>query len=135
VGLARSRSERRGDEPRLCRPYSARRGRHGHVAGIPQPQLGAANDTLAAAEQGSWGPIVYVGTQGTVQSFDSEKGSGFIVPDDVPDVFVHSSALKTAGLTPLEAGQRVEFKVTQGLRGPQAEDVRVVAGTQIGSED
>ena len=74
-----------------------------------------------------------IGALGIVKSFDSEKGSGFIVPDYGPDVYVRSSALKTAGLTRLEAGQRVEFKVTQGPRGPQAEDVRVL-GTQIGSE-
>ena len=51
-----------------------------------------------------------IGALGIVKSFDSEKGSGFIVPDNGPDVYVHSSALKTAGLTRLEAGQRVEFK-------------------------
>lgn len=69
-----------------------------------------------------------IGALGIVKSFDSEKGSGFIVPDYGPDV-----ALKTAGPTRLEAGQRVEFDVTHGPRGPQAEDVRVL-GTQIGSE-
>ena len=74
-----------------------------------------------------------IGALGIVKSFDSEKGSGFIVPDNGPDVELHSSALKTAGLTRVEAGQRVAFKVTQGPRGPQAEDVRL-AGTQIGSE-
>ena len=46
---------------------------------------------------------------------------------------VRTSALKTAVPTRLEAGQRVEFDVTHGPRGPQAEDVRVL-GTQIGSE-
>lgn len=65
--------------------------------------------------------------QGTVKSFDSEKGSGFLSRNDGTEVFVHSSALKASGLTRLEAGQRVEFKVTQGPRGPQAEDVRLVA--------
>ena len=74
-----------------------------------------------------------IGALGIVKSFDSEQGSGFIVPDNGPDVYLHSTALKTAGLTRVEAGQRVAFKVTQGPRGPQAEDVRL-AGTQIGSE-
>jgi cold shock protein len=75
-----------------------------------------------------------IGALGIVKSFDSEKGSGFIVPDNgPPDVELHSSGLKSAGLTRVEAGQRVAFKVTQGPRGPQAEDVRL-AGTQIGSE-
>jgi cold shock protein len=66
--------------------------------------------------------------QGTVKRFDSKTGEGFLSPDDGSgDVFVHASALKASGLRGLKAGQRVEFKVTQGPRGPQAEDVRVVA--------
>ena len=59
-----------------------------------------------------------IGALGIVKSSDSDKGSGFIVPDNGPDVYLHSSALKTAGLTRVEAGQRVAFKVTQGPRGP-----------------
>jgi CspA family cold shock protein len=63
---------------------------------------------------------------GTVSWFDDGKGFGFIQPDDGgPDVFVHFSAIADrGGYRSLEEGQRVEFDVTQGQRGPQAEDVR-----------
>jgi cold shock CspA family protein len=65
-------------------------------------------------------------TTGTVTWFDNDKGFGFIQPDDDgPDVFVHFSAIADrGGYRSLEEGQRVEFDVTQGQRGPQAEDVR-----------
>ncbi|SDN03551.1 Cold shock protein, CspA family [Geodermatophilus siccatus] len=63
---------------------------------------------------------------GTVSWFDADKGFGFIQPDDGgPDVFVHFSAIADrGGYRSLDEGQRVEFDVTQGQRGPQAEDVR-----------
>ncbi|MCX4609357.1 cold-shock protein [Streptomyces mirabilis] len=62
---------------------------------------------------------------GTVKSFDADKGYGFISQDDGgADVFVHFSAIQTNGFRALEANQRVEFEVTQGQKGPQAEMVR-----------
>ncbi|RBY77215.1 cold-shock protein [Geodermatophilus sp. TF02-6] len=63
---------------------------------------------------------------GTVSWFDPDKGFGFIAPDDGgPDVFVHFSAIADrGGFRTLEEGQRVEFDVTRGQRGPQAEDVQ-----------
>ena len=63
--------------------------------------------------------------QGTVKWFNAEKGFGFIAQDGGgPDVFVHYSAIDSGGYRSLDEGQRVEFDVTQGQKGPQAEKVR-----------
>jgi len=64
--------------------------------------------------------------QGTVKWFNAEKGFGFIAVDGGEDVFVHFSAIQGEGYKTLEDGQRVEFEVTQGQKGPQADAVRVV---------
>ncbi|WLH16856.1 transcription antiterminator/RNA stability regulator CspE [Pseudomonas simiae] len=64
---------------------------------------------------------------GTVKWFNAEKGFGFITPDDgSADVFVHYSAIKSDGFKTVEEGQKVEFEVTQGAKGAQAENVRVL---------
>jgi CspA family cold shock protein len=65
--------------------------------------------------------------QGTVKWFNSEKGYGFIACDGGPDVFVHFSAIEMDGYKLLEDGQRVEFEIAQGQKGPQAEKVHVIA--------
>jgi CspA family cold shock protein len=63
--------------------------------------------------------------QGTVKWFNSEKGFGFITVDGGGvDVFVHFSAIQMSGYRSLEEGQRVEFELAQGQKGPQAEQVR-----------
>lgn len=62
---------------------------------------------------------------GTVKWFNSEKGFGFIEQDGGgPDVFVHYSAIASSGYRELTEGQKVEFDVTQGQKGPQADNVR-----------
>ena len=66
-------------------------------------------------------------TTGTVKWFSSEKGYGFITPEEGPDVFVHFSAIQGTGYRNLEEGMKVEFEVTQGQKGPQAANVRPVA--------
>ena len=64
---------------------------------------------------------------GTVKWFNSTKGYGFIARgDNLPDIFVHYSAIRGEGYRSLEEGQRVEFTVTQGNKGPQAQDVAVL---------
>ncbi|MCC6437017.1 MAG: cold-shock protein [Acidimicrobiia bacterium] len=63
---------------------------------------------------------------GTVKWFSNEKGYGFIARDGGTDVFVHYSAIDMAGYRGLQEGQRVEFEITQGRKGDQAEKVRVV---------
>ena len=65
--------------------------------------------------------------QGTVKWFNSEKGFGFIEQDGGgADVFVHYSAIASDGYRPLDEGQRVEFEIGQGQKGPQAEQVRTI---------
>ncbi|TYP68057.1 cold-shock protein [Paenibacillus methanolicus] len=61
--------------------------------------------------------------QGTVKWFNAEKGFGFIEVEGGNDVFVHFSAIQGDGFKTLDEGQRVEFNVVQGNRGPQAENV------------
>ncbi len=66
--------------------------------------------------------------QGTVKWFNAEKGFGFIAVDGGPDVFVHYSAIQMDGYKSLDQDQRVEFEVTQGQKGPQADGVRPLVG-------
>ncbi len=63
---------------------------------------------------------------GTVKWFNGSKGYGFITRENGPDVFVHYSAIQGDGFRNLEEGQRVEFNVEQGAKGPQASNVTVV---------
>ncbi len=60
---------------------------------------------------------------GTVKWFNESKGYGFISQESGPDVFAHFSSIQDAGFKTLTEGQRVEFVVTQGTKGPQAEKI------------
>jgi len=61
---------------------------------------------------------------GTVKWFNESKGFGFIERESGPDVFVHFSAIEAEGFKTLAEGQKVSFNVTDGQKGPQAENVR-----------
>ncbi|MBI4734013.1 MAG: cold-shock protein [Rubrobacteridae bacterium] len=62
--------------------------------------------------------------QGTVKWFSAEKGYGFIEQDSGDDVFVHFSAIEEDGYKSLNEGQKVNFEIVQGDRGPQAANVQ-----------
>lgn len=65
--------------------------------------------------------------QGTVKWFSAEKGYGFIEVDgDTQDVFVHHTAIDAEGFRTLTEGQKVEFEITSGPKGPQADQVRAL---------
>ncbi|MBD1557022.1 cold-shock protein [Vibrio sp. S9_S30] len=63
---------------------------------------------------------------GSVKWFNESKGFGFIQQENGPDVFAHFSAITGDGFRTLVEGQKVEFKVTQGNKGPQAEEISVL---------
>jgi CspA family cold shock protein len=64
--------------------------------------------------------------QGTVKWFNDAKGYGFITRDSGADVFVHFSAIQAGGFRSLQEGQRVQFSVTKGPKGLQAENVQPI---------
>ena len=65
-------------------------------------------------------------TTGTVKWFNEAKGFGFIEQESGPDVFAHFSAISGSGFKTLAEGQKVEFTVTQGDKGPQAENIMAI---------
>jgi len=67
--------------------------------------------------------------QGQVKWFNNSKGFGFIGREDGPDVFVHHSAILQEGYRALQEGDRVEFEIVDGPKGPQAANVRKLTST------
>ena len=63
---------------------------------------------------------------GTVKFFNETRGFGFITPQSGPDVFVHFSSIQNDGFKTLTDGQEVEFTITEGQKGPQAENLVVL---------
>lgn len=63
---------------------------------------------------------------GTVKWFNATKSFGFIKQENGPDVFAHFSAIQGDGFRTLAEGQKVEFVITQGQKGPQAESIKVL---------
>ncbi len=94
-------------------------------------------ERLAKAIVRRWAPSAMAGAasrtkkvkmaQGTVKWFNGDKGYGFIEVEGGPDVFVHFSAITGGGYRSLNEGQKVEFDITQGQKGPQAENVKVIS--------
>jgi CspA family cold shock protein len=63
---------------------------------------------------------------GTVKWFNETKGFGFIEQESGPDVFAHFSAISGSGFKTLAEGQQVKFTITQGQKGPQAENIEAI---------
>jgi cold shock protein len=111
----------------------------GVVLAADRTAYASAPDVTGWPEQSQdvWSPAAMTGgaaaaekvkmAQGTVKWFNGGRGYGFIAVEGGPDVFVHVSAITGGGAPSLEEGQKVEFDITQGQKGPQAENVRVIA--------
>lgn len=80
--------------------------------------------TLIRGDLGYITEIIMV--QGTVKWFNGEKGFGFLSVEGQEDVFVHFSSITGDGYKTLEEGQKVEFDIVDGERGPQAANVRKI---------
>lgn len=66
-------------------------------------------------------------TTGSVKWFNETKGFGFLEQENGPDVFVHFSSIKADGFKTLAEGQKVQFEIQDGQKGPQAANVEIIA--------
>jgi cold shock protein len=107
-------------------PFTARAPIAVRYEQFPHPRLVTPAPTGERGPNGERKEGIAVAT-GTVKWFSSEKGFGFITPEDgSADVFVHFSAIAGDGYRNLEEAQKVEYDVSQGQKGPQASNVRPV---------
>jgi cold shock protein len=84
-------------------------------------------NVCSPAQNGKNEEIVMSRINGTVKWFNDAKGYGFIAREGGPDVFVHFSAIQMGGFRSLVEGDKVEFEIVQGQKGPQAADVTKAA--------
>jgi CspA family cold shock protein len=92
-----------------------------HLSGVCFPGLRNERYQWSGLETGPGGENV---STGTVKWFNAKKGFGFIVPDDGgDDLFVHHSEIKSDGYASLNEGQKVEFEIGEGKKGPCATNV------------
>jgi cold shock CspA family protein len=101
------------------------------MAPAASPEFPAYNPppTISSSSQESAKPALSRSRpqgRGTVKWFNEDKGYGFIAADGGTDIFAHFSAIQMDGFRTLQEGQRVDFDIVQGTRGPQAENIRVV---------
>jgi CspA family cold shock protein len=82
--------------------------------------------SVATVAPGGSQETSYAMATGTVKFFNDQKGFGFISREDGDDVFVHFSNIEGSGRRTLLDGQRVEFEIAQGRKGPEATNVKVV---------
>ena len=114
MALGRPDLRRRLSQARRCRTWDEALRHHDRAQGAVMTFGAGQKDRHSMA-------------QGAVKWFNAEKGYGFIAQDGGgADVFVHYSAIETTGYKTLEEAQRVEFEITQGPKGPQAENVRLL---------
>ena len=86
------------------------------------PDFRNKNTEPLFAKQRIWNKRYFM-AEGTVKWFNEQKGFGFITADDGQDVFVHHTSINQDGFRTLDEGQRVQFEVVSGPKGPQASNV------------
>ena len=94
-------------------------------AAVSQSILRPSFMTVRAFSEEATAPASNEKQVGTVKWFDGSKGFGFIVKENGEDLFVHFTAIKGSGYRTLEEGQKVEFRIGAGQRGPCAQDVTI----------